>query len=515
MELVEVMRILKWLATSVLILTALLPFSPVKQDIAEASTVIIPEVTYNRDYYIGEEIIDLRSEYSKTVYLGNSRFGVTTYTAPIHYKFNYNDDSEVWKNIDTTIRDGRIDSAPYTLVIDYDKYQITFTNKKDGSTTTLALDKIGTTKTLSKTPIIDKNTATFTNVFTDVDIIIEANNKGVSIKRVIKSAGASTLADFNISQVGTGVTLSVSGKTGDVNEKLPIKSTIKDGVLSEWVDSKDLQNITYPLIIDPNLTVQPSDQDSWMRQTTEGNYGSDTIMYCQSFISGAGYNWRPIVTFDLDTIPASASINTANVSLYYQSKYNEPSGRTLWVYAVTRHNWAEATVDWTHYEGANAWTTAGGDYTTTNGTSTTVPAGFGWMQWTSLANMVQGAYDAGTDLDILVRDGTENSATQYFEGFYTSEYADDTAKCPKLYVEYTGIPDPPTSVQATDGTSTENVTITWIKSDGAIKYEVFRDHVSIGEVGDVNTDTDTSATPPTVTPGSATASDGTSKSKYI
>ena len=512
MELVEVMRILKWLATSVLILTALLPFSPVKQDIAEASTVIIPEVTYNRDYYIGEEIIDLRSEYSKTVYLGNSRFGVTTYTAPIHYKFNYNDDSEVWKNIDTTIRDGRIDSAPYTLVIDYDKYQITFTNKKDGSTTTLALDKIGTTKTLSKTPIIDKNTATFTNVFTDVDIIIEANNKGVSIKRVIKSAGASTLADFNISQVGTGVTLSVSGKTGDVNEKLPIQSTIKDGVLSEWVDSKDLQDITYPLVIDPNLTVQPCTIDSFMRaDSPTTNYGTLTYLYVQSYTTGGiHYNVRSLLQFNLSGIPADAIIDTSQMSLYYYSNAGagyDPVGRTYWCYALTRHNWVEAQVTWNIYSTGNSWTTAGGDYTVTDGDSLAMPAGYGWVTW-DIVNLTQDAYDASTTLDLLVKDGTEDNGTQKLALFYSSEYTDDTAKCPKLYVVYTVPPDPPTSVQATDGTSTANVTITWIKSDGATKYEVFRDHVGIGEVGDVDTDVDTGASAPVITAGTASSEDG-------
>lgn len=69
-------------------------------------------------------------------------------------------------------------------------------------------------------------------------------------------------------------------------------------------------------------------------------------------------------------------------------------------------------------------------------------------------------------------------------------------------------PAAPTNVQATDGEHTDKVVITWVKSTGATKYQVFRNGVGLGELEDVATYNDTGADPPVITPGDADASDG-------
>jgi len=86
------------------------------------------------------------------------------------------------------------------------------------------------------------------------------------------------------------------------------------------------------------------------------------------------------------------------------------------------------------------------------------------------------------------------------------------AYCTQVYVEvdYTlPPPDPPTNFVASDNL-TDRVTCTWTKSDGATKYQLYRDGAPIGaELGDVNTTDDATAAAGTVTPGTASASDGT------
>lgn len=71
-------------------------------------------------------------------------------------------------------------------------------------------------------------------------------------------------------------------------------------------------------------------------------------------------------------------------------------------------------------------------------------------------------------------------------------------------------PAAPTNVQATDGAHTDKVVVTWTKSTGATGYQVYRDGSPLGWLGDVATYDDTGADPPTITPGAAAASDGTS-----
>jgi len=76
-------------------------------------------------------------------------------------------------------------------------------------------------------------------------------------------------------------------------------------------------------------------------------------------------------------------------------------------------------------------------------------------------------------------------------------------------------PAAPTDVAATDGTYADKVTVTWTKSTGATGYRVYRDAEDIsGLLGDVATYDDTGAAVPTITPGTASASDGTS-SDYV
>ncbi len=74
-------------------------------------------------------------------------------------------------------------------------------------------------------------------------------------------------------------------------------------------------------------------------------------------------------------------------------------------------------------------------------------------------------------------------------------------------------PAAPTTVAATDGTYTDKVTITWTQSTGATNYHVWRDTTDLGAAGDVATFNDTGAAAPTVTPGTASSSDGTATDK--
>jgi len=83
-----------------------------------------------------------------------------------------------------------------------------------------------------------------------------------------------------------------------------------------------------------------------------------------------------------------------------------------------------------------------------------------------------------------------------------------------IYATGIAVPVQVTNVQATDGTYTDKVVVTWTKSSGATDYQVYRDGVGLGWLGDVATYNDTGANAPTITVGTASASDGTD-SDYV
>jgi len=70
------------------------------------------------------------------------------------------------------------------------------------------------------------------------------------------------------------------------------------------------------------------------------------------------------------------------------------------------------------------------------------------------------------------------------------------------------VPAAPTGVSATDGSYLDRVRITWIKSESATGYQVYRDGIPLGWLGDVATFDDYGAGAPSITGGNAVASDG-------
>ncbi len=82
----------------------------------------------------------------------------------------------------------------------------------------------------------------------------------------------------------------------------------------------------------------------------------------------------------------------------------------------------------------------------------------------------------------------------------------------RISIDYTltAPPAAPTNVQATDGTHSDKVVVTWNPSPTGVDYQVKKDGIPLGWLGNVTTYTDNDADAPTITPGSAAASDGTS-----
>lgn len=95
---------------------------------------------------------------------------------------------------------------------------------------------------------------------------------------------------------------------------------------------------------------------------------------------------------------------------------------------------------------------------------------------------------------------------------YYRMYAHNSAGYDYSNTEITFLTKPaaPTNVAATDGDHTDKVVITWTKSTGATGYKVYEGVNLLDTLGDVATYDDVAAPAPTITPGTAAASDGTS-----
>ncbi len=194
---------------------------------------------------------------------------------------------------------------------------------------------------------------------------------------------------------------------------------------------------------------------------------------------------------------------------------------------------------WTHVTEGGLWNSADGTVTAQDTTDTATPTvttqaassvetttatGNGNITATGGANATTRGVQWGTSTGVYTTNITE--AGSFGTGAFTASltglptgttiYARAEALNPAGWgygseVTFLTKPAAPTNVAATDGTSTSNVTITWTKSTGATGYRVYRDAVDVsGLLGDVATYGDTGAAAPTITAGTAAATDGSS-----
>jgi len=393
------------------------------------------------------ELITLRTETSKTFDLGGTKCQLVI-SGVQHYKNDYADKSELWKDIDLTFINRRIDKAPYILEVN--GFTVTLTSKRTGTVQTLTLDKMGAAKVSKPAFVFSGNTATWKDAALDTDIVIEAWDSGVRFKRILKSKNAPLEAEYTHSKViGTAddILLPTSARDAD-GQPLEISKTDISGVLTETLDSKvDLSKVKYPIEIDPSPLIVGAGKDNYIVQSAaNSNYSSSSTFFLNN---RASFLIRAILEFDISGIPTGQTLTSASLQLYYCYDSNSSSsGITVWAYKQIRTNWVEAKSTWNaanddDLDGVNDagdifWTTAGGDYVTSSpvGGSTTFPASYDWVSWNVLA-ICQNAYAGAIPAEFLLKFETEGLSSGYSKpNFFSKEYTTDTSLRPKLTIAY-------------------------------------------------------------------------------
>jgi len=365
----------------------------------------------------------------------------------MHYKVDYADDFETWKDIDCTWRDGRITAAPYTAEID--GLTLRVIDKRTGKTSTISLESIGgESVTGSSAFILNGRVARISDFALDADLEIVAGPKSISFRRVLKSDKAHLDASFKI-EGDIPVVYQARDADGE-----PLHVTVLDlggNLKSETILAADLKGldgapVRYPLCIDPTLTVQPSALDTYIYEgSPTSHYGTAIFLRMQSYTD---YVMRVLLEFDISAVPAWAIPSSATLSLYYYyDNFANAAGETVWAYKLTNTDWNEFNTTWNVYKTANNWTAAGGDYVTVAppGASTVFPGAVNaWMNWDVL-DIIEDAIGNSDPAEFLIRfdDETYAVADRVLTGWYSNNYVVDTDLCPKLVIDYPLNPDLP------------------------------------------------------------------------
>jgi hypothetical protein len=173
---------------------------------------------------------------------------------------------------------------------------------------------------------------------------------------------------------------------------------------------------------------------------------------------GAGLLIRVLVRFDLSSIPAGSTVNSASLQLcYYSYLGSDPVNRLYVVYRVTT-NWVEGDGTGIGTTGANwnkpdksalpTWTTPGGDFTTSGASPPTpVPAWISivgqYVTWDVTAIVKAWIESGQSNYGFLVRDpndgvvSTDAAATFLSKESGIPPNEDWPLKPPILTVDYT------------------------------------------------------------------------------
>jgi len=316
------------------------------------------------------ELIAERTENSKTFELSNGSKQVYISMGAIHYKQDYTNKFERWKDIDLTWIGNKITRAPYELTRAGKK--ITLRDKRTGNITTIELDSIGGKEIPTVAMAKSKGLARVSNIALDTDLEVVAEFGAVKFSRILKSDKAPLEAKFKV----TGDTSHIRIRAlDDEGENIPVESSLKDGILTEIL--KPDRPIKYPVRIDPTWQVGTGTDDcrrslgpsDWSLASEElyagavshsyNKYGSGmrftNITIPQGSTIGDGTHFdarwanRTTARVDWDDIPAWTAGND----------YDSPEIKTVIQEIVDRPGWAsgqDMVIFWEDFEERSTYT---------------------------------------------------------------------------------------------------------------------------------------------------------------
>jgi hypothetical protein len=264
------------------------------------------------------EIVGERTENSKTYDNHDGTRGLTSYIGVIHYKDDYASADERWKDIDTTIVNGRVDKAPYVMSIDYASGIVTIKDKKTGAITTIGLKDIEGEIVKLDNPVEQGNLICFQDVAKDTDIVIEASNTHVRFKRILRSDDAPLTATFAIYQQGDGLTINPLARDNYYAD-VKVDSKFEDGILTETIAKYESGQLCYPIQIDPSIDISESAATDSAYMSYNGVAWSalaiaTTVGYVGN-INGANYKMGTGIRFRSVTIPQGSTITGSYINI--------------------------------------------------------------------------------------------------------------------------------------------------------------------------------------------------------
>ncbi len=292
------------------------------------------------------ELLNLRQENAKTFALANGKGQLELHIGAIHYKDDYSNSIEQWKDIDLTWEGNKITKAPYELTRDGNKF--TFKDKKTGEISTIER----------------------TSVFPPgIGFEVVPEFSAVRFRHTLPSDKIPFEASFKVT--GKGL---ITTKAFDDEGELELETSLVAGILTEKLSQvKDKQTgkirpVKGQIKIDPTWQVGASTDDAYRRitpsfwslshsQITAGGAAEGTIKW------GAGMRFTNITIAGGSTISSAyltlvSDINKAGVTVNTRISAEDVDNAATFANNAAAFDirWAARTTARVDWDAIPAWT---------------------------------------------------------------------------------------------------------------------------------------------------------------
>ena len=212
---------------------------------------------------------------------------------------------------------------------------------------------------------------------------------------------------------------------------------IRVRVPREW-----LLAAVYPVIVDPTFTDgyggdATTYKDTRIKENSANtNYGTDINIEISDY--GVGDTSNVLIEFDVSSIPAGSTIDSATLSIYNPLLVGS---FTMAIYRLLV-SWTEAGATWNSRNGTNNWSTAGAQGSGTDHAKSATQSGVAasasssWTNFT-VTDDVQAFVDGTTNYGWVI--DPDSAPSSDYALYWSSDYVDNTALRPKLVVEYSRV----------------------------------------------------------------------------
>lgn len=193
----------------------------------------------------------------------------------------------------------------------------------------------------------------YQDAWNDVDVKLELTERGVKETLILKTDKAPSEFSFEVEgeladDLTAGELLLENAWLEDAaGTRRDVQQTVRRECGKVYVDlSVEVTGLTFPVVVDPTTTLQPSSKDNYVR-TVNGSGGTvngslTNLLVEEYFQSALNFvdSWINIA-FDMSSIPANAAVNSATLQLYLNS-YTFTGATKIYIYTFRAPNaWTE------------------------------------------------------------------------------------------------------------------------------------------------------------------------------